>query len=283
MKKNIVLATCREQQDYQASDAVFAHALEALGYAARPAPWNGDQAAFNGAGAVIIRSTWDYHHSPDGFARWLDGLEGQTQLFNAPELMRWNMSKRYLFELAECGAPVPVMLDAQPDAKSIAAAMDALGLDRAVIKPAYGATGSGLSLVARDDAPGLAAAARKLAGPGFVQALIPEITTLGETSLVFIAGDFSHAVTKRPKSGEILCQAEHGGSTEAAKAPDWAVEEAARILAMVPGEPLYARVDAVILDGGIELMEVELIEPELFFTYAPEGADRLAAALLERL
>jgi len=161
--------------------------------------------------------------------------------------------------------------------------MDALRLGRAVVKPEFGATGSGLSLVARDDGAGLAAAAKKLAGPGFVQALIPEISTQGETSLVFIAGAFSHAVTKRPKAGEILCQAEHGGSIQSVRPPDWAVDEARRILAMVPGEPLYARVDAIILVDTLQLMEVELIEPELFFTYAPEGADRLAAALLDRL
>ena len=119
--------------------------------------------------------------------------------------------------------------------------------------------------------------------PGFVQALIPEISTLGEASLVFIAGEYSHAVTKRPKSGEILCQADHGGSTGTAIAPDWAISEARRVLTMVPGEPLYARVDAVILDHAFQLMEVELIEPELFFTYAPDGADRLATALLDRL
>jgi glutathione synthase/RimK-type ligase-like ATP-grasp enzyme len=161
--------------------------------------------------------------------------------------------------------------------------MDALGLTQAVVKPEFGATGSGLSLVRRGDAAGLAAAAKKLAGPGFVQALIPEISTFGETSLVFIDGEFSHAVTKRPKSGEILCQSDHGGSVEIAIAPDWAIGEARRVLAMVPGELLYVRVDAIIFDDAFQLMEVELIEPELFFTYAPDGADRLAAALLDRL
>jgi glutathione synthase/RimK-type ligase-like ATP-grasp enzyme len=193
------------------------------------------------------------------------------------------MSKRYLLELAGRGAPMAPMAAVEPDADAIAAAMDLLGLERAVVKPEFGATGSGLSLVERGDAEELAAAAKKLGGPGFVQSLIPEISTLGETSLIFIAGEFSHAVTKRPKSGEILCQADHGGSTEAAIAPDWAISEARRVLTMVPGEPLYARVDAVILDHAFQLMEVELIEPELFFTYAPDGADRLATALLDRL
>lgn len=281
--KNIVFATCREQPEFQPSDAVLAAALEARGCAVRPAPWNADQSAFAAAGAVVIRSTWDYHKAPEAFSSWLATLAPQRPVFNATALMQWNMSKRYLLELAEQGAPMAAIAAADANATSIAEAMDGLGLAQAVVKPEYGATGSGLSLVRREDEAGLSAAAQRLGGRGFVQALIPEISTLGETSLVFIAGDYSHAVTKRPKTGEILCQAEHGGSTAPAQPPEWAIAEARRLLAMVPGEPLYARVDAVILGDAFQLMEVELIEPELFFTYAPEGAARLADALLERL
>ncbi|MEZ5891926.1 MAG: hypothetical protein R3C58_02085 [Parvularculaceae bacterium] len=283
MNKTIVFATCLALPDLQASDAVIARALETRGVAVRAAPWNGDQAPFDAADAVVIRSTWDYQEAPPAFAAWLDGLALRPNVFNDPALMRANMSKRYLLDLASRGAPLPPTLPVDPNADAILAAMDALGLDEAVVKPEFGGTGSGLSRVRRADRAGLAAAAVKMGMPGLVQALVPEIATAGETSFMFIAGAFTHAVTKRPKTGEILCQAEHGGTSAPAAVPDWAIAEARRILGLIPGEPLYARVDGVVLDGRMQLMEVELIEPELFFTYSPEAAERFADALIERL
>ncbi len=288
--KAIVFAACLEQPQMQESDAVLAAALEARGAKVRTAAWNGDQSDFAAADAIVVRSTWDYQKTPDAFARWIDAIaDGGAQVINPPALMRWNMSKRYLLGLAEKGAPLPPTRLVEPDGAVIAAAMDAMGVAVAVAKPEYGGTASGLSLVRREDAAGLAAAAVKMAMPGIVQALIPEIRSHGETSLIFIDGEFTHAVTKRPKPGEILCQAEFGGVAEAARAPGWAVAEARGILALLPERPLYARIDAVILDGTMRLMEVEVIEPELFFTYSPDSPDapgaaqRFADALINRL
>lgn len=288
MTKDIVFATCLAQPALQPSDAVLARALEAHGLTVRPAPWNGDREAFDGADAIVIRSTWDYQEAPEAFAAWLARLGDGRAVFNPPAMMRANMSKRYLLDLAAKGAPLPATRWTAPRPGAIAEAMDEMGLAEAVAKPEFGATASGLSRVRRDDAASLEAAAAKMAMPGLVQALVPEIASAGETSFVFIGGDFTHAVTKRPKPGEIRCQAEHGGSAALAEPPAGAVAEARAILGLIPGEPLYARVDAVALDDGLRLMEVELIEPELFFTYAPGSpecgaAARFARALLERL
>jgi len=283
MTKNIVFATCLAQPAFQASDAVAARALEGRGGVVTAAPWNGDQAAFEKADAIVIRSTWDYQKTPGAFAGWLQALDDGRPVFNSPALMRANMSKRYLLDLADKGAPLAPTCWVEPDAGAILAAMNEMGLEEAVVKPEFGATGSGLSLVRRADEAGLAAAAAKMGMPGLIQALVPEIAANGETSFMFIGGEYTHAVTKRPKSGEIRCQAEYGGTSALATPPDWAIAEARRILGLIPGAPLYARVDGVVLDGAMRLMEVELIEPELFFTYAPDAALRFADALIERL
>ncbi len=280
--KNIVFASCAAKPFSGHGDAPLVAAFEARGCVVREAAWNGPQGAFADADAIVIRSTWDYQDMPGAFDAWLASLEGR-RVFNDPALMRANMSKRYLLDLAARGAPLPPTRLVSPDAASIAAAMDALGLAEAVVKPEYGATASGLSRVRRDERSGLAAAAAAMGMPGLVQALVPEIATAGETSFIFVDGGFTHAVTKRPKSGEIRCQAEFGGLSEAASPPDWAVEEARRILALIGGDPLYARVDAVLLDGRRRRLEVELIEHELCVTYAPSSADRFADALLQRL
>lgn len=273
---------------------MLAQALEARGARVAPAPWTGPQTPFAEADLIVARTTWDYDARSQAFADWLESLErGAAAVVNPPRLMRWNMNKRYLLELAEKGAPLPPTRAVKPDAASIAAAMEELRLERAVVKPQIGAGARGLSLVDAQDSESLARAAKTLApcGDGLVQPFIPEIRDVGETSMIFLDGALSHAVVKRPESGDIRVQEEYGGRTERVDPPSFAVNEAARTLGFLPEPPVYARVDAVILDGAMRLMEVELIEPELFFTYAPEAesgaafgaADRFADALLKRL
>lgn len=285
--KKIIFATCNATPELTESDALVAAALEARGVEVTALPWNGPQTSFAVADLIVVRSTWDYADNHEAFGQWLESLNAYPAVINSPSLMRWNMTKSYLLGLAQKSAPLPPTLAVKPEAGSIAAAMKALEIDEAVVKPQIGATASGLSVVHRDDPDALSAAAVKLGMDGLVQPLIPEIRHVGETSMIFVDGNFSHAVVKRPNSGDIRVQEEHGGRTEQINPPVWAIDEGARILELLPEPAFYARVDAVILDETLKLMEVELIEPELFFTYSPEAdfgaADRFAAALIQRL
>ncbi len=281
-KAEIVFATCLEQPHFQPDDRVAAEALARLGANPCAAPWNGDFKAFSRADMVVVRSTWDYSVKAAAFARWLTSLDALACVVNSPELMRWNLDKRYLLALAASGAPIAPTIAVENNAAAIIAGLDELGLERAVVKPTIGATASGLSIVERGDAAGIKRAAANLGGPGLVQALIPEIRT-GETSFVFIDGEFTHAVLKTPADGDIRCQIEHGGRTVGCRPPAFAVDQAGEILEMLPERQLYARVDAIVLDDRLIVMEVETIEPELFFVHAPAAADRFAAALMKRL
>ena len=284
----VVFATCNECPDLQLSDALVADALEAAGVRVWAAPWNGSTKAFTEADLIVVRSTWDYPSAIEPFRAWLGGFVKGDRVVNSPSLMRWNFTKRYLMRLAADGAPLPPTRFAAPTVRDIAAAMDDLKINEGVVKPIIGATASGLSRVRRDDQISLQAAAERLghACPGqtcLVQPLIAAIATLGETSMVYINGEFTHAVLKRPQPGDIRVQEEHGGATKRTEPTAAAIRRGAEILKLLPEMPLYARVDAVILDETLQLMEVELIEPELFYTHAPEAADRFAAALLEKL
>lgn len=279
----IIFATCNASPEIQPSDGVVRDALLARGVKVDVAPWNGPGAAFEGADVVVLRSTWDYQYAPAAFQDWLGQCARSGAVLNPLPIVHWNLSKNYLLSLAEQGAPLPPTRAVAPDPAAIAAMMDEMDLSIAVVKPEFGATSSGLSVVERGDSAGIEAAAKSLAMPGVMQPLLSEISVRGETSFVFIDGEFTHAVTKRPKSGEIRCQKEFGGVSEHVVPPGWAVVEARRVLKMAPGDPVYARVDAIILDGTLQLMELELIEPELFFTYSHEAADRFAAALIKRL
>lgn len=120
-----------------------------------------------------------------------------------------------------------------------------------------------------------------------VQDFVPEIVADGEWSLLFFDGVFSHAVIKRAKSGDYRVQSVHGGSVEVV-APSPAMLDSARhvlaaTVALGHDEPAYARVDGVVVDGEFQLMELEVIEPALFFEQRPEAGEALAEAVLRRL
>lgn len=280
---HIAFAACLRQLEIQPGDAVLAKALEARGAKVVVAPWNGGFAPFADAAITIIRSTWDYPENVAPFEAWLDRLRGvQGKVFNSTELMRWNLPKIYLVDLAKRGAPLPPTLIVDRNANAIDGAMETLGLAEAVVKPIYGGTSRGLSVVKRGDRAGLDAAVAILEHKAMVQAVIREIAE-GETSIVFFDGEYSHAVVKRPRRGDVRSQKEFGGEISTVHPPRWAIEESQRILALMPEPALYARVDVVLLDGRLWLMEVEVIEPDLFLNHDEGAAARFAGILIEQL
>ena len=113
--------------------------------------------------------------------------------------------------------------------------------------------------------------------PWLVQPFVPSIMKKGELSVIILGGEVSHAIRKLPKDGDIRVQREHGGREMVEVPSPEACRVALEILAACPGEPMYARADLVEREGRLELMEMELFEPELFFVLVPEAADRLAA------
>jgi glutathione synthase/RimK-type ligase-like ATP-grasp enzyme len=155
-----------------------------------------------------------------------------------------------------------------------------------VLKPAVSASGHKTSLFTAADLPAGGKLAELMGGEDFlVQQFIPEIETRGEISFIYVDGKFSHAVLKRPGKGDFRVQIEHGGSAEAFIPPAWLLEEADAIARAVPQvrESLYCRLDAVDQSGSLILMELELIEPELFLGLAEGAAERFAEAIARRL
>ncbi|MEZ5919835.1 MAG: hypothetical protein R3C60_00635 [Parvularculaceae bacterium] len=280
--KRIALATHAAAPSLTPSDALLRTALEAYGVAVEALPWDGPLTAFDGADLVVVRSTWNYHRSPAAFLDWIDRV-GSSRIVNSRTILNWNINKRYLEQLAASGVRTPTAAFIEGGARQIAAAMDRLGLERAVVKPQISASSEGLFLVDRSDAEGIDNAARRIGRGVIVQEVIGEIAESGELSLIFIDGEYTHCVLKKPKAGEFRVQAEFGGSAVGYEPPAELVADARRVLEMVPDAPLYARIDGLALDGGLVLMEVELIEPELFFQFSEVAADRFAASLVRRL
>ncbi|MGB0653461.1 MAG: ATP-grasp domain-containing protein [Thermoplasmatota archaeon] len=289
MASQILLATCPGVglfHDDEPLVAAFAH----LGVVAEAKAW---QEIDGSEGApVLIRTPWDYAEHRDAFLAWLDRLDAAgVHVLNPPALMHWNLDKRYLLELQRRGVDiVPTELLPAFEEAAVREVRRRRGWRVAIAKPTFGAGATGLvrvdeAGVSTFDASGntwMPDAAALPQGPCLVQPLLPEVEE-GEWSLFYFGGAYSHAVLKRPAAGDIRVQEEHGGRTEAAT-PSQAVREAAdRVMAAVP-EALYGRVDGVVVAGRFLLMELELVEPELYFRYAgAEAPARLAEATLAAL
>jgi glutathione synthase/RimK-type ligase-like ATP-grasp enzyme len=283
MAAAIVLATCAAWPELSASDDCLAAALRARGHPVEAAPWNGPFAPFADAAAVVIRSSWDFHRTPEAYGAWLDALP-PDRTFNAPALVRWNLSKAHVLELGARGARVPRSRLFAATPAAVAGALAALGLDEAVVKPTIGASGFGVERVRRGaEGEALARArARTAMHEVVVQEFVAGIED-GELAGVFFDGVFSHGLRRTPAPGEFRINAQYGGRMEAATLLETVVGQMRAVLALLPAGALYARVDGVAGVAGFTLMEVEVNEPGLGMDLVPGSADRFAAALLARL
>ena len=278
---HITLVTCMEMPGLLPEDEHLKSAMQAQGAEVTVAPWNGPFTPFAATDLVLIRTPWDYTDHAQKFAQWLDRLEeAQTLVSNPVALMSWNMNKHYLADLQRQGAPLTATAITAPEATDILSAAENLGLQDIVIKPVISAGSKGLARLVSPDHDAVEKALTGITCDMLVQAFVPEIETLGETSLLFFGDTFSHAVVKKPKQGDIRCQEEFGGSTTRIDPPAFAIEEARKLLTLLPEAPDYARVDVIIRDTDLILMEVELIEPELFFRLAPEAASLFAECII---
>jgi len=257
---------------------VEAEVLEKAGCTVDPIAWTdvGDVLAYD---LVLPLVAWGYHLD---YRRWLallDRAEAEHwPMINPPALLRWNGDKAYLAELADRGvSTVPTLaVEACCDA-DLEEARRRFGSDWLVIKPPISASASGTHRVGpNDDVP-----EESHRQPMIVQPLIEEIARTGEFSLMLFEGEFSHAVVKRPKSGDFRVQPHLGGVTLPSKAPPGGVRLAQQALAAAPAHATYARVDIVPDDDGtLRIMELELIEPALFLDYAPDGGAAFTRSIL---
>jgi glutathione synthase/RimK-type ligase-like ATP-grasp enzyme len=284
-----VLVTYDAQPHATDDDRYLVDALVRRGVAVDERSWSDPTARWERYDAVIVRSCWDYFHQPAAFHRWLDTLEvSGARVFNGTPTLRWNADKAYLRDLDARGVPViPTLWMDHGTSSSLDEVRKRTGWSELVVKPAV----SGGAHRTWRASPGDLADDERLAtmaadGTVLIQPLVDEIESEGEWSLVFLDGQFSHAVIKRPRSGDFRVQKEHGGTFEPIVPPASIIADAAHALgaACPEGEvPLYARVDGCVVDGTLMLMELELLEPELFLRTDPAAGDRLAAALLARL
>lgn len=284
MSPHIVLATAADDPAISPSDRLYADALERRGCRVTGAPWDGPREAFAGADAVVLRSTWGYYRALDDFKACTEAMAASTRLFNSIDLVRWNLRKDYVQKLAAAGVRVPRSFVVPCDVSAVARVFDETGWSQAVVKPASGASGHSVELLQRAtlaaQVAGLADEARQ-AGV-VVQEFLPEIAG-GELSLVYFDGVFSHAIRKRPPPGEFRTNSRYKPVRTAETPPPEVTQQGAACLATLPEIPLYARVDGIVRDDVLVVIEVEVLEPALALDVDPLAAERFAEATMKRL
>jgi hypothetical protein len=284
----VLLATCAAYPDGDEDAHLLLAALRAAGLDASFAVWD-DPAVDWSAGLTVLRSTWDYPLRREEFLDWMRAVPA---VVNPAAVVAWNSDKLYLHELERAGIPIPPTAASPPGS---APSFPATG--EFVVKPSIGAGSRGAGRFSADDAGGAAEHAAALHAAGrtvLVQPYLADVDQVGETALLYADGEFSHAIRKGAMLGAGVSYDLHDSSELfveediAARAPSLAeLDLGTRAIAEVGrrfgAPPVYARVDLLPTPNGPVVVELELVEPSLFLSFADGAAERFAAAIAARL
>lgn len=285
MVQRLAWVSAREARGQDEDEPLALAALARAGVETEVVCWDNPEVDWSRFDRAVLRSTWDYHRHLDDFLRWLDEVDGLTELVNPLALVRWSLDKHYLADLEGTGVPITPTVYIAPGEQSVFPEGDF------VVKPAVGA-GSQEAACYGADQEGVALAhiaALHAAGKvALVQPHLGSVATEGEWPMVFFDGVFSHCANKHvdlPRARTL------GGlfapeSTRAHRAKAAQIDVARAAVEVVRsrlGTPTYARIDLVRNDAGqFCVMEVELVEPSLFLREGgPAATERLVAALAE--
>jgi hypothetical protein len=261
--------------------------LQNLDVEAIPCVWNDfdpRQSADDNRG-LVIRSVWDYTKQTDKFLHWLIAVKASgIPVMNPIDLMLWNIDKRYIAELRRLGIPFPDTLFPDEDEEIETTAHNLPGTE-IVIKPRVGESGEGVIRVPRNQ---IGATVRAMESPRQVSSLMfqefmPEIYD-GELSFIFIGGTFSHCIRKRPRLGEFRVNRQYDPQPACLVSPGEKLISAAECaLQHLPAQPMYARVDGIERGSMLICLEIELIDPALYFDLYPVAASMMAREIVDEV
>jgi len=278
--KTVGVVTCRPLPEPDPDEELLLSALQAAGVSVSLLPWNDEQADPGHFDLCVLRSCWDYHLDPHRFLAWVTRAAGRTRLFNSLDIVRWNLHKGYLRQLQAARVPVvPTAWVEAGDRAELTRLMAEHGWDDVVVKPAIGAGSHMTRRIGAAEAAGVGQEfldALSARGDAMVQPFMPSVVDRGERAIVWIDGEFTHQVVKRPR---------YHGQDEQVSAASWPCESdlqvAERAVGVVRDDLLYARVDLIDgADGEPVVSELELLEPSLFLLQHRPALERLVAALV---
>lgn len=271
---NIVLLSCDSLAGYVTDDNFLVEELTKNGHLVTTLSWtkNTDWSVFD---CAILRTTWDYMEKPREFFSKMELISKETKLFNHLETIKWNIHKSYLETFSNKGIQIVPTIFFK-DHETIKIPRD--WGDKVVIKPAISAGSYKTLVLSLEDIEKKKYVDEIFPGDWMCQPFLPQIAE-GEISLIYFNKKFSHALLKVPKSGEFRVQEEFGGGVIPFEATPDLLSIGDKVMNAVSDKLLYARVDLIPFKGTYALMELELIEPALYFRTNPDAASNFVKAL----
>lgn len=279
--KKCAFLTMDSLEGYVSYDHMLYKPLKEYGWNAEPVSWREPGRDWNSYDAVVIRSPWDYQNDPGQFMDVLEIINASSaHLENSIELVRWNISKTYLRDLENRG--VEIVPSLWPDSfrpEYFEGYYNTLNTDELVIKPVISAGADNTFRLKKEEHNGHIRDLAKTfnSRPFLVQPFMSRIVDEGEFSVFFFGNTYSHTILKTPKTDDFRVQEEHGGRLAKVEPEADLMEVSRRTLAAIQPDPLYARLDYVRTGSDrFALMELELIEPSLYFNMDPQSPKRFA-------
>jgi hypothetical protein len=260
----IALATCLDMPEVDVDADLLLEEFHRQGAEAEWVAWDDFNIDWSVYEAVILRSTWDYPERMHEFLPWLSKVNAATTVLNPVDLVKWNLDKRYLLDLEAKGIQiVPTHF--------LVGTVGEIPAEDIVIKPTVSCGSMNTQRFLPDQHEEAKAFAESLIGKWtlMVQPYVSSVDDGGEISVVCLAGQPSHAIMKMPRF------ADGHESVSLTTLTDDLREVAVKVLGAIDSEWLYARVDVMRMeDGSWALSELELVEPSLFLSHAPEACER---------
>lgn len=217
--------------------------------------------------AVLIRTPWNYALHWDQFKKALEFISSKTKLINDLQTVYENYHKEYLTKLNYQGldfihGEVIKNFNGEFNLEQLKDYAQKWETEHFVIKPIVGASGRDTFKFSVQEQSFPSLVDREV----YFQTFVPEIQQSGEVSAIYFGGEYSHAVRKflPQKNNEFRIQEEHGGNLEAYHSSSQELEKIQKFLLANNYSLPYMRVDYCLREESLLLMELELIEPELF-------------------
>lgn len=283
-KMKIAILTCEKLPDLNPEDQKIIPALAKHNIEASAIIWSDKTINWTDFDYLIFRNTWDYFEKETEFKIWLDQIEKLgIKTLNPIEVIKHNIHKFYLREMEQQGITIlPTVFMDKTDTLNLAEVLPS-HWKKAVIKPAFSA-GSYLTEVFEvSEIQAITKKYKSIAAEKelLLQEFMPQIQTLGETSFIFFNKKFSHAVNKKPVDGDFRVQSLFGGKYTLVQPSAELIEKAQKVVNTFQEKLLYARVDGILIDEELYLMEIECIEPDLYFNLSENSLNRFVTAIVE--
>lgn len=283
---HVAILTMDSLEDFFAYDNMLDEPMRLAGWQTQHVSWRDASVDWNRFDVVIVRSPWDYQDDANAFLACLNNIEQSRAVLENPySLMRWNIAKTYLCDLNEQGVPiVPTLWFEHYKPDMLSQGFASFNVDTLIVKPVVSANADHTYRITSEeigthtDSLKSVFADRAL----MIQPFLPSVLLPGEFSLFYFDHQYSHAILKTPKADDFRVQEEHGGRLTAVEPTAQMCSVAEQTLAALPQRALYARVDLIETDQGLAVMEVELIEPSLYFDMDDSSAQRFTNVFVQK-